>query len=281
MGFLEHLDELRKRIIRVCVAIGVGMLIAFIFIERIVNFILAPARRMLPPGSHFIFTQPGEAFSLYVTAALIAGMVLAAPVVMYQVWLFIAPGLYANEKKLAIPFVTLTTTGALLGAAFSHYVLFPATMAFFGTFSSADISFLPRIRDTFDLYLKMLAGMVLAFQIPTVVFFLAKMRLITAGFLWRNIKYAVLFIFVAFVAAAVLTPSADPWNQAIFAAPMLGLYLISIGIAWMVRPIREEQPAEHGTPHHLHLVLTSTLNKARQHRQHVRADAQPWWHWPF
>jgi len=243
MGFLDHLDELRKRIIRSCVAIAVGMLAAFVFIDRIVNFVLAPTRRMLPPGTKLIYTSPGEAFGLYINIGLIAGVLLAAPFIMFQVWRFIAPGLYANEKKLAIPFVLLTTVGALAGAAFSHYILFPYLIAFFGTFNSPDLTFMPRVEDAFDLYTKMLLGMVVVFQIPTLALFLAKMRLVTAGFLWRNFKYAFLIIFII---AAVLTPTADPWNQTVFAAPMVGLYLISILIVWLVQPKRQA-PDENGT----------------------------------
>ena len=237
MSFLEHLEELRKRIIRSCLAIAVGMAIAFVFINHIVTFVLAPMRRALPPGTTLIYTKPTEAISLYINIALIAGALLAAPFIMFQVWRFIAPGLYANEKRFAIPFVVLTTAGAVGGAAFSHYIVFPYLIAFFGTFSSADLLFMPRMADSFDLYAKMLIGMSVVFQIPTVVFFLAKMGVVTARFLWRNIKYAILIIFIA---AAVLTPSADPYNQMIFAAPMIGLYLISIGIAWIVGPKREK-----------------------------------------
>jgi sec-independent protein translocase protein TatC len=233
MGFLEHLDELRGRIVRCCIAIAVGMLVAFVFIDRIVAFVLAPSRRMLPSGAKLIYTQPGEAFGLYIQVALLAGGLLAAPYLMFQVWRFIAPGLYAKEKKLAIPFVLLTTVGALTGAAFSHYILFPYLIAFFGTFNSPDLAFMPRLEDVFDLYTKMLLGMIVVFQIPTAAFFLAKMRLVTAGFLWRNFKYAFLIIFII---AAVLTPTADPWNQTVFAAPMVGLYLIGILIVWLVEP---------------------------------------------
>jgi len=233
MPFLAHLDELRKRILRSCIAIAAGTVIAFAFVDRIFHFVFAPAMRMLPAGSRLIYTQPGEAFSLYIDLALIAGGLLAAPFVMYQLWMFIAPGLYAREKKLVVPFVALTTLGAIAGSAFSHYVLFPSMIAFFGTFNSPDLAFLPRIEDVFDLYVKMLVGMVAVFQIPTIVFFLARMRLVTARFLWRHIKYAILLIFIV---AAVLTPSTDPWNQTVFAAPMIVLYLFSILIAWAVAP---------------------------------------------
>ena len=235
MGFLDHLDELRKRLIRALLAVAVGMLVAFVFVARIVDFMLAPTRRMLPPGTKLIYTQPGEAFGLYINVALIAGVLLASPFVMFQVWRFIAPGLYANEKKLVIPFVALTSIGAVGGAAFSHYVMFPALIAFFGTFQSTDLAFMPRLEDVFDLYTKMLVGMCVVFQIPTVAFFLARLRLVTAAFLWRNFKYAFLLIFIV---AAVLTPTADPWNQTVFAAPMVALYLVSILIVWAAQPKR-------------------------------------------
>ena len=111
MSFLEHLDELRKRIVQACLGVAVGILASFAFINYIVNFILTPTWKVLPAGSRMIYTQPGEAFGLYIQVSLIMGVVLAAPWIMYQVWLFIAPGLYANEKRLAIPFVTLGTVG--------------------------------------------------------------------------------------------------------------------------------------------------------------------------
>ena len=235
MSFLGHLDELRKRIINSCIAVAVCVLVGFTFINRIVDFILAPTRRALPPGVKLIYTQPGEAFSLYVQIALIMGVVFAAPYIMYQVWKFIAPGLYSNEKRMAIPFVLFTTIGFLLGAAFNHYISFPFMMAFFASFNTPDLAFMPKLDDVFGLYTKMLIGMGLVFQMPTVVFFLAKMKILTARFLVANLKYAVLIIFVA---AAVITPSGDMATQTIFAAPMLGLYLLSIAIAWIVGPKR-------------------------------------------
>ena len=267
MGFLEHLDELRTRLINICIGIGAGMLVAALFISPILDFVLAPAKAMLPPGSHFIFTQPGEAFSLDITLALITGTILSGPYVAYQVWLFIAPALYAKEKRFAIPFVVLTSLGGISGAAFGHFILFPGMMAFFATFSTTDIVFMPRLADTFDLYLRTLGGMVLVFQIPTLVFFLAKMRLVTAGWLWRHIKYA---IFISFVVAAILTPSTDPWNQIIFAAPMMGLYLISIGIAWLVRPKDGEQVAPRTDSTNLRLVIGATvIDHAMRQRKRV------------
>jgi sec-independent protein translocase protein TatC len=233
MSFLEHLDELRKRIVNSCIAIAVGMVVGFAFINRIFDFVFAPTRRVLPPGVNLIYNRPAEAFSLYIQVALIIGVLLASPFVMYQVWRFIAPGLYSNEKKFAIPFVLLTTGGFFLGAAFNHYVAFPLMMAFFASFNAPSLVFMPKVEDTFDLYLTMTLWMGVVFQMPTIVFFLAKMRLVTARFLWNQLRYAIL---LTFIIAAVITPTGDPLNQTIFAAPMIALYLLSIVIAWIVNP---------------------------------------------
>jgi sec-independent protein translocase protein TatC len=235
MSFLEHLDELRKRIINACLGVAVGVAVGFFFIDRIFNFLLAPTRHVLPPGVSLVYTQPGETFSLYITVSLIAGAVIASPVIMYQVWMFIAPGLYSNEKMMAIPFVAFSTLGFLAGAAFNHFVAFPFIMAFFASFNSVDLRFMPKLSEVFGLYTKMLVGIGIVFQMPTLVFFLAKMRMVTARFLVRNFKYALLLIFII---AAVITPTGDPMTQMIFAAPMLALYALSIVIAWIVAPKR-------------------------------------------
>ncbi len=233
MSFLEHLEELRVRIVRACVGIGVGLLISFAFIKQIVDFLLAPTRAVLPQGVKMVYTEPGEAFGMYITISLIAAVVIASPYVMYQVWGFISPGLYSKEKRMAMPFVLFTTIGFLAGAAFNHYVAFPFMMRFFASFNGTDLMFMPRLEDTFGLYAKMMLGMGLIFQMPTVVFFLAKLRLVTARFLWNHGKYAIL---IAYIVAAVITPTGDPMNQTIFAAPMIALYFLSILIAFIVNP---------------------------------------------
>ena len=156
MSFLEHLDELRKRIVNSAIAIGVCVVVGFAFIERIVNFILAPTRAALPPGVKMIYTEPGEAFGLYVQIAMIMGIVMASPFIFYQVWKFIAPGLYSNEKRMAIPFVLFSTLGFVGGAAFNHYISFPFMMAFFASFNTPDLAFMPKLDDVFGLYTKML-----------------------------------------------------------------------------------------------------------------------------
>src|SRR5438093_2909427 len=188
MSFLEHLDELRRRIVYSLVGIGVGLIFGFLWLGRISTFLLQPTYSVLPPGRHMIYTQPGEAFSFNIQIALIAAVVFAAPVIMYQVWLFIAPGLYQNEKKMAIPFVTLSTVGFLTGALFNHYVVFKFMMRIFASFDTEDLVFMPKLDDVFDLYTKMLLGMGLVFQMPTIILFLAKMKLVTWRFLARHFK---------------------------------------------------------------------------------------------
>src|SRR5688572_9499510 len=262
MSFLEHLEDLRKRIIYACIALGVGMAISLAFMDRLVAFVFAPTKRALPLGTELISSRPTEGFAVYFDIALMAGLIIAAPVIMYQVWLFVVPALYANEKKFVVPFMVLTAIGSVSGAAFSHYVLFPSMMSFFATFTLAEIKFVPRVEYVFELYVRSLVGMVLVFQIPTLAFFLAKIRIVTARFLWRNIKYSILIIFIV---AAVLTPSSDPWNMAVFAAPMLVLYVIGIGVAWLAQPKRRS------TDSGLRLVFTAAmLDQAWKHHATVR-----------
>jgi sec-independent protein translocase protein TatC len=234
---LEQLEHIRKRIIYSAIGICVGVLISFTVINRIVDFVFRPIRSVLPSGSRLIYTVPGEAFSVYVTIALMAGVVIAAPFIMYQVWRLIAPALYLKEKKFAAWFILMTTAGFLGGAAFNHYVAFKMLMVFFAQFNSANLAFMPKLDDVLDMYTRMLLVLGVVFQMPTLVFFLAKMGLVTARFLASQFKYALLVIFII---AAVVTPSGDPYNQTILALPMIGLYLLSIGIAWIFGPVAKK-----------------------------------------
>jgi sec-independent protein translocase protein TatC len=228
MSFLEHLDELRKRIVNSLISLCVGVAIAAFFIDDIYSFVMLPLRQMLRPGESLIYTYPTEAFMLYLRIALIAGLFVAAPLIFWQVWLFVAPALYAKERRYAIPFIVLSSVGVVAGAAFSHYVAFPLMWRFFASFSNDMVAFMPRIEDAFSLYMRMLLGMAVVFQMPALVFFLARMGVITARWMIRQFKYAVLVIVVV---AAVITPSSDIASQLIVAAPMLVLYVMSIGIA--------------------------------------------------
>jgi sec-independent protein translocase protein TatC len=167
---------------------------------------------------------------LYIRIGIIAGLIIASPLILIQVWLFVAPALYAKERRFAIPFVTLATFFCISGAAFGHYVVFPLMWKFFSTFQSDIITFMPRVETAFGLYIKMVVSMAVVFQMPTIVFFLAKMGVVTARWMLRYFKYAILIIFIV---AAVITPSADMASQMIVGVPMVGLYIISIAIAWI------------------------------------------------
>jgi sec-independent protein translocase protein TatC len=237
MSFLEHLDELRKRIIYIAISIFVGFLIAFIFIQQLFDFVMKPLQAGLPSGQHLIYTEPTEAFVLYLTIAAIAGAVIALPLVMTQVWLFIAPGLYSHEKKMAIPFVVLSSICFIAGAAFSHYVVFPLTWKFFVSFTSDYLTFMPRIEPAFALYIKMILAFGLVFQMPTIVLFLARMGVVTAGFLWRHTKYALLIIVIV---SAIVTPDGGGVSLVAMSIPLFFLYLFSIMLAWIFGKKKKE-----------------------------------------
>jgi sec-independent protein translocase protein TatC len=230
MSFLEHLDELRKRLMWGIGALFAGFLIALFFIDTIFGFIMRPLAATLPAGRKMIYTEPTEAFMLQLKVAALAGVVIAAPAVMWQLWLFIAPGLYRREKRLALPFIVSTSLLFVAGAAFNHYVVFPIAFTFLGSFTKDYMEFMPRITPVFSLYSQLLLAFGIIFQMPVLVFTLARLGLVTAGFLWKNTKYAILIIFVI---SAVITPTSDVVTQTLMAAPMLVLYVVSIGIAWM------------------------------------------------
>jgi sec-independent protein translocase protein TatC len=229
MSFLEHLDELRTRLIHSVVAIAAGCVIAFIFLDRVFEFVTRPMREMLPAGGNLVQTEPAEFFMLYLKVGVLVGLLIATPFVIWQLWLFIAPGLYAKEKRFAIPFVLLGTIFFATGAAFSHYIAFPVTWGFFIKFNPSFVQFMPKIGAAFALYVKMMLACGLVFQMPVLVFALARMGMVTAKFMLRNFKYAVLIIAVL---GAVLSPGGDIASQMILSGPMLVLYILSIGVAW-------------------------------------------------
>jgi sec-independent protein translocase protein TatC len=229
MSFLEHLDELRKRLIASVIGLGVGCIVAFIFVGRIQAFIMVPLYEAMGE-QQLIYTSGFEPFLLTLKIGVLAGLFVASPFILWQIWLFIAPGLYQHEKRFAIPFVVFSSILFVAGATFSHYVAFPWTWKFFLSWENQYMRFLPQIGPTFSIYVKMLLAFGAMFQMPMLVFFLARMGVVTAGFLARNTKYAVLIIFIV---AAVISPGTDVVSQALMAGPMLGLYGVSILVAWI------------------------------------------------
>jgi sec-independent protein translocase protein TatC len=230
MSFLEHLDELRKRLIYIVYSLIAGCVIAYIFIARIFDFIMRPMQQILPPGGYLQYTSGSEPFMLYIKIGFLAGIFISSPLILWQIWKFIAPGLYTHEKKFAIPFVFMSTFFFVTGGLFSHFVAFPWTWQFFNSFSTDYMKFVPKIDEAFGLYTKMILGFGAIFEMPTLVFFLARMGVVTAGMLLKYFKYAFLIIFIV---AAVISPGTDMMSQVIMAVPMLGLYILSIGVAWM------------------------------------------------
>lgn len=232
MSFLEHLDELRTRLIASVAALFVGFLCAFAFISPIFEFIMRPLQEILPNDGRLVYTEPTEAFFLYIKIAALAGLVLAIPVILYQVWRFVAPGLYSREKRFAIPFVVFASAFFVGGALFSHFLLFPIAWRFLAGFTTEYMEFMPRIQPAFSLYVRLVLACGVVFQMPTLVFFLARVGAVTPRFLIRNTKYAILLIFIF---AAVLTPTGDPVTLTLMATPMILLYGLSILIAWLFR----------------------------------------------
>jgi sec-independent protein translocase protein TatC len=234
MSFLEHLDELRKRLIYIVYSLIGGCVIAYLFIGKLFDFIMKPMYAVLPHDAvggagKLIFTAGSEPFMLYMKIGFLAGIFISSPLILWQVWKFIAPGLYTHEKKFAIPFVLLSTTFFVAGGLFAHFVAFPVTWLFFNSFSTDYMVFMPKVDEAFSLYTKMLLGFGLIFEMPTLVLFLARMGVISARMLIKYFKYAFLAIFIV---AAVISPGTDMMSQLVMAIPMLGLYVISIVIAY-------------------------------------------------
>jgi len=229
MTFLEHLDELRVRLMHSLGALVVGTIVCWGFHERIFHFLTQPLRNAYP-AVKFITTGPTEAFMMYMKMSFFVGIFLVAPYILYQVWAFIAPGLYAHEKAYAVPFIVAGSLFFLLGGGFGHYILFPTTFKFLYEFAGDDMQFLPKVDEYFEFYSWFLLGLGLVFQIPVVIFVLARIGIVTPGFLMRQFKFAVL---VSFIVAAIVTPSADVVNQTLLALPMMGLYLLGVLVAWM------------------------------------------------
>ena len=236
MSFLEHLDELRRRLLYSAYALGASWVVAFYFWRELYDYMV---RYFGSYGGKLVYTQPMAGFTFSLKITLLVGLLAASPFIFSQLWLFIAPGLYAREKKVVIPFVIFSTVFFGAGAWFGHTIGFPSMMQFFGSYAFAgSIEFLPQLDIVFSFYVKMILGLGLVFQMPMLVFFLARFGIVTPRFMLRKFKYAFLIIVVI---AAIVTPSGDPVNLAIFSAPMLILYVLSIGVAWL---FGKKRPAE-------------------------------------
>jgi sec-independent protein translocase protein TatC len=221
----EHLAELRSCLIVSLAAAAVGFALAYAFIEPIADWFFAPLVQVMPESKSLIFISYQEGFFFYLKLALVAGLLLASPVIFHQTWHFVAPGLYQHEKKALLPFTAVSSICFLGGAAFGYFVIFPPTFRFLLGYSNSFLEPMPAVSEYFSLALFLLIAFGMVFELPVFMVFLAKLGKVDAPFLARNRKYAVL---IAFIVAAVVTPTPDPVNQFLMAGPLVVLYEISI-----------------------------------------------------
>lgn len=227
MSFLDHLDELRRRLVRIISYLGIGFIVCWYFSKPIYRFLAKPIRESLPSGVNLIFTNPTDAFVLYMKVAFVAGIFLTVPLSLYEVWKFIAPGLYRHEKRYVVPFLVSSVLLFLAGGTFCYAYVLPQAYKFLIGFG-ADFTPMITITDYWDMTLMMLLGFGLIFEMPVIVAFLSIWGLVSAQFLWSKFKYSI----VGMVAlAAILSPTGDAFNLMIWSAPMIALYLLSIGVA--------------------------------------------------
>ena len=234
MSLMEHLTELRKRLINSTVYLLIGFCIAYAFHVRLYGIIQKPLNDL-----HIAlnYTHPTDPLNLYLKTALYGGIILASPFILYQVWLFIAPGMYANEKRYVVPFMAATIVLFLSGAWFGYHWVFPGALkVLIGGFGK---NFNPvlTIEDYTNFFLAVILGLGVTFELPILIFFLALFGIVDAKFLVQHIRYAILAIFII---AAIICPTPDPIGMCLFASPMLVLYLIGVGIAFLVHPARRK-----------------------------------------
>lgn len=231
MPLTAHLDELRTRLIRALLAASVGFAIAYYLIDPIFTLILLPLKAVRPDESLVIGTGVAEAFFTKLKVAAIGGLFLASPVIFYQVWMFVAPGLYTHERRVAIPFALAASFFFCTGAAFCYHFVFPVAFAFFlQEYESIGIAAQIRVSEYLTFAARMLLGFGVTFELPVATFFLARIGMITHRTLIDGWRYAIVVIFVV---AAVLTPGPDIASQMLMATPLLILYVASIGVAWV------------------------------------------------
>ncbi len=238
--FLSHLEELRKRLVACAIAVGIGFVAAYFFKERLFELLVMPLKRVLPEGDKLIFTNLPEMFFTYLKVSFVAGLLAAMPFIFYEIWMFVAPGLYQKEKKFLIPFVISSSILFVGGALFGYFVVFPFGFKFFMSFANEYIKPLPSVKQYFAFSTKLLLAFGLVFELPVATFFLTKMGLVTDVFLRKQRKFAILLIFVA---AAILTPP-DVITQIMMAGPLLALYEISILVSKLAGRKKEDSEKE-------------------------------------
>jgi sec-independent protein translocase protein TatC len=232
MSLMEHLEELRKRLMHSVGYLIAGFIIAYIFKEQLYGIIQAPLDKMHIPLN---FTHPTDGLNLYLKTAFLGGAILAGPFILYQLWLFISPGMYANEKKYVFPFMSATVGLFLAGAFFGYHWVLPGALDILINGFAHRFHPILTIDDYTGFFLSIILGLGICFELPILIFFLALFGIVDAKFLLRHFRYAILAIFVV---AAIICPMQDPISMCLFASPMLVLYFLGVGIAYFVHPAR-------------------------------------------
>jgi sec-independent protein translocase protein TatC len=224
LPFTGHLDELRKRIIVSFISVAVGFAISYAFKEKLFQILMRPLVSVMKAGDKLIFTGLPEAFFTYLKVAFLSGLMLSTPIILYQFWMFVAPGLYHKEKRLMFPIVILSSIFFIGGALFGYFVVFPFGFKFFLSFATENIQPLPSMKEYLSFSAKLLIAFGLVFELPLVLTFLSRLGIVSVEFLKKNRKYALLLFFAG---AAILTPP-DVVTQIMMALPLMVLYEISI-----------------------------------------------------
>ena len=249
MSLIEHLIELRKRLLYSAIAIAIGFVIGFSVAKWVINFVAQPMVHALQQAHYpdkLIFTGPAEYVNLLIKVGFYLGLVIALPVILHQIWLFVAPGLYKHERKAVLSFIFSSVFLFLCGIAFAYFILLPFVLKFLITFQGPQGPFQPliSISEYFDLILIVMVGLGAIFELPVLIFVLSVFGIVTPQWLWKNLRYAILIITVV---AAIVTPTPDATTMLVFMAPMLGLYFVGIGVSYMVfRKKRKREIAEQG-----------------------------------
>ncbi len=225
--FLEHLEELRQRLIRCMIVVGIAFVVCYFFSKDIFSFLAKPLKQNLPEGSSMIFINPAEAFLTYIKLSFYAALFFSSPYILYQAWMFVAPGLYAHEKRYVLPFMIVSVFLFVTGVAFAYFVVFPFGFRFLMGFATDLIRPAPSLKEFLSFSTMLLLAFGVVFELPVFVFFLTKMGVIDHTTLTRNRRYAVLIIFIV---AAILTPP-DVFTQLLMAGPLLALFEISVLVA--------------------------------------------------
>ena len=234
MTFLEHLDELRKRILHSLIAVSATFVLAWFFREEVFGFLCVPILNVVPK---LVVTKPMEPISIFLKVSFVAAVFLAAPFILFQVWLFIAPGLYRREKKYVFPFLLSSTLLFISGGAVGYYIILPPALEYILLELGSTFHHMITALDYFNFELTILLGMGCMFQMPVVVAFLSLFGLLTPSFLWKNFRYAFLLIVIV---AAIVSPTPDAFSLFLWVGPIVVLYLISILVSWIFTRSRKE-----------------------------------------